>query len=504
MRKALISVTDKSGLIPFVQKLIEKKYQIISTGGTYKTIVEHGLPATRVEEITGFKEIFDGRVKTLHPKIHGALLGKRNLNHHIEEAHANQIEWIDLAVINLYPFVSVMKNQESTDDMIIENIDIGGPSMIRSAAKNHESVAVVTDIKDYDWVIDAMDENGSLSFEIRRKLAAKAFRMTAQYDAYIASYLTKDTYPEALTLTFTKKEDLRYGENPHQSAALYQSLIFNTHSISNAEQLHGKSLSYNNIQDATAALEMIKVFQEPCVVAIKHMNPCGIGCGLSLYDAWKKAYQADPISIFGGIVAFNQQVSMDIAQELGDLFLEVIIAPNYDAEALKLLSKKKQIRILKTPIEPSKDLYEFKSLDGGLLIQQKDQLFYEELSFPTDVKPSDEDLKELLFAFKVVQFVKSNAIVIANHQMTLGIGAGQMNRVGAAKIALEQAGIKGKGAYMASDAFFPMADTVEIAIQAGIKAIIQPGGSIKDQDSIDVCNRYGIPMVFTKTRHFRH
>lgn len=504
MKRGLISVTDKNKLIPFVNKLIDKGYEIISTGGTYKTLVEHGIKSIKIDEITHFPEIFEGRVKTLHPLVHGGLLGKRDSEKHILEALQHDISWIDMVVVNLYPFRETMNHLNSTDESIIENIDIGGPAMIRSAAKNHKFVSVITDIDDYDMIIDSMDDDGNLTDEIRRELAAKAFRFTAQYDSWIASYLTKEDFPERLTLTYKKKEMLRYGENPHQLAAFYEDGNQLSYALTSSVKLHGKDLSYNNIQDANSALMILKEFNIPCAVAVKHMNPCGIGCDQDLYTAWKKTYEADPVSIFGGIVAINQRLTKEVAKDLASLFLEVIIAPDYDEKALEILKEKKNVRILKVSMNQRKPHYDIKSIVGGLLIQTEDNLLYESIEYPTEIKPSEEELQELLFAYRAVKHVKSNAIVIAKNYMTIGIGAGQMNRVGAAKIAIEQAGEKAKDSFMASDAFFPMSDTVQLAIDAQIKAIIQPGGSIRDKESIDLCNQYGIAMVFAKTRHFKH
>lgn len=504
MKKALISVSDKSDLIALAQKLVQKNYHIISTGGTYQTLCHAGIPCQKIDEVTGFPEIFEGRVKTLHPMIHGGLLGKRDQETHIREARENQIEWIDLVIVNLYPFKETLKRKGVTNSEVIEQIDIGGPSMLRSAAKNHEFVTVVTDIKDYSKLIDDMDDEGNTSLDLRREMAAKVFQLTASYDAHIASYLTNDDYPETLTLTYQKKQGLRYGENPHQSACYYTSSEDVPYSISSSEQLHGKELSYNNIQDAEAALNMLKAFPNHTAVAVKHMNPCGIGCDSDIHTAFDKAYDSDSMSIFGGIVALSDIVDIDLAIKLGKIFLEVILAPGFTSDALVHLQKKKNIRLIK--IQTGKPVYdkEVKSVSNGLLLQDEDELFYKELTYPTKIKPSKEDIEELLFAFKVVKFVKSNAIAITKNHQTVGVGAGQMNRVGAAKIAIEQANVKAIDGYLASDAFFPMPDTVELAINAGVKAIIQPGGSIKDQASIDLCDAHGISMVFTSMRHFKH
>jgi phosphoribosylaminoimidazolecarboxamide formyltransferase / IMP cyclohydrolase len=504
MKQALISVSNKTRLIDFAQQLIEKKYQIISTGGTYKHLVEASIPCKMIDEVTGFPEIFDGRVKTLHPKIHGGLLGIRDHEKHQIEAKQNNIEWIDMVVVNLYPFKETVNMKNKTDEDIIEQIDIGGPSMLRSAAKNHRYVTVVSDVNDYDQVIKNMDEDGNTSYDLRRELAAKVYQLTASYDAYIATYLTKENYPEKLTLTYEKKQELRYGENPHQSSCFYVSSQDIPYSISSAIQLHGKALSYNNIQDAEACLNMLKAFETHTVVAVKHMNPCGIGTDDHLHKAWEKAYNSDPTSIFGGIVALSGTVDLHLAKQLGNIFLEVILAPDFTDEALEHLRQKKNIRLMKIKTGILEHQKEYKSVSGGLLLQDEDQELFDMLSFPTKAKPLEKDIEEMIFAYRVVKFVKSNAIVLTKDFQTIGIGAGQMNRVGAAKIAIEQAKEKAKDAYLASDAFFPMPDTVELAIKAGVKAIIQPGGSIKDQESIDLCDAHGIPMVFTAMRHFKH
>jgi len=504
MKRALISVYDKAELIPFAKKLISKNYQIISTGGTYDHLVKAGIPCLTVSEVTYAPEIFEGRVKTLHPKIHGGILGKRENIMHIEQAQQQQIEWIDMVVVNLYPFEETVKHPNSTDLDIIEQIDIGGPAMLRSAAKNHKYVTVITKISDYHAVIKDMNEFGETSYELRRMLAAKVFQLTAAYDAHIAAYLTEDQYPETLNLTFQKKQDLRYGENPHQSAAYYTSSDVAPYQVSTSHQLHGKALSYNNIQDAQAALNILKSFKQHTAVAVKHMNPCGIATDVDIHHAFQKTYDADPISIFGGIVALSDTVDDELSKKLGEIFLEVILAPDFTKEALAHLMQKKNVRLLQ--IKTGNALYqnEIKSVSGGLLIQDEDSVLYENLTYPTQIKPSEEDIEQLIFAYQAVKHVKSNAIVIAKNFQTIGIGAGQMNRIGAAKLAIEQAGVQAEGAYLASDAFFPMPDTVELAIAHKIKAIIQPGGSIKDQQSIDLCDQHGIAMVFTSMRHFKH
>ncbi|MFK4785690.1 bifunctional phosphoribosylaminoimidazolecarboxamide formyltransferase/IMP cyclohydrolase [Fusobacterium sp. MFO224] len=511
MKRALISVSDKNGIVEFSQKLVELGYEIISTGGTKKILDEAGIKTLGISEITKFPEMMDGRVKTLHPNVHGGLLCVRDNEKHLKDLKDNEMELIDLVVVNLYPFKETLK-KGGTHEELIENIDIGGPSMLRSAAKNHKFVTVCVDPEDYNKILKEIEENGDTSLELREKLAAKVFRTTAAYDALIADYLTKKEkieFPEKLTMTYEKVQDLRYGENPHQKAAFYAAPMTG-YSLASAKQLHGKELSYNNIQDANGAIDILREFldeDKKVVVGVKHTNPCGIGTGDTLIEAWKKAYDADPISIFGGIVAVNETIDEQVATELHKLFLEIVIAPSYTEEALEILSKKKNIRLMVLDI--NQEILNKKKIVGvndGLLIQDMDfgKIKLEDLECVTEVKPTKEDVEELLFGWKVVKNVKSNAIVVTKSGQTIGVGAGQMNRVGAAKIALDQAGEKSKNSYLASDAFFPMPDTVQLAIKYGVKAIIQPGGSIKDQLSIDECNKHGIPMLFTKMRHFKH
>ena len=510
MKRALVSVSDKTNLVSFVQNLVELGYEIISTGGTKKTLEEAGMEVIAIDEVTHFPEILEGRVKTLHPMVHGGLLAKRDDVHHQEQVAQNNIQYIDLVCVNLYPFAKTIQNPETTHEDKIENIDIGGPSMLRSAAKNFNDVTVVVDANDYDVVISEIREHGNTTLKTRQMLAGKVFNHTASYDAMIANYfneINEIEVKEKLTVTYDLKQTLRYGENPHQKAAFYQTLKQPSYSVVASEQLHGKELSYNNIADANAALEILSEFEGSAAVAVKHMNPCGVGLGSTIEEAYAKAYEADKKSIFGGIVALNREVSKELAEELHKIFLEIVIAPSFTPEALEILKQKKNIRLLTTDmterLQPGEKLV---SVKGGLLVQDLDivQVKKEDLECVTDVKPTEEDLEQLLFGFKVCKHVKSNAITVVKDNMTIGVGAGQMNRVGAAKIALEQAGTLAEGSYLASDAFFPMSDTVELAAKYGVKAIIQPGGSIKDQDSIDACNKHGIAMVFTKVRHFKH
>ena len=505
-KRALISVSDKTGVVDFAKSLVELGFEVVSTGGTYALLKDNGVEAIGISDVTKFPEILGGRVKTLHPSVHGGILARRSDSSHMETLTELEIVPIELVIVNLYPFKAVIGKPETTFEEAVENIDIGGPTMVRAAAKNHESVAVIVDPADYDGVKEEI-KKGEISGETRVTLAAKAFRHTAAYDALIASYLTKEEYPEKLTLTYEKKQSLRYGENPHQSAALYKEPLAKLpSSITTAKQLHGKELSYNNIGDADVALEMVKEFEKPAVVAIKHMNPCGVGIGDSASKAYERAYEADPVSIFGGIVAFNREVDESCAKKMLEIFLEVIIAPSYSEKALEVLKEKKNLRLLQADTSYKNVNHQLTSVSGGLLIQEQDNgiLNPEMLKIPTLKKPTKEELEIAKFAWIVVKYVKSNAIVLAKDNMTIGIGPGQTNRVGAAKIALGVAGEKAKGSILASDAFFPMPDTVEAAAKAGVSVIIQPGGSIKDEDSIKVCDEHGIAMILTGMRHFKH
>ncbi|MGX6979540.1 bifunctional phosphoribosylaminoimidazolecarboxamide formyltransferase/IMP cyclohydrolase [Vagococcus elongatus] len=510
-RRALISVSDKKGIVEFAKELQACGIEIISTGGTKQTLDEAGVSTISVDEVTGFPEMMDGRVKTLHPKIHGGLLGRRDLDTHMDAMKAHDISPIDFVCVNLYPFKDTISQKNVTENQAIENIDIGGPSMLRSAAKNFASVTVVVDPEDYSLVLAELRETNDTTLATRKKLAAKVFRHTASYDALIAEYLTSaagESLPEKLTLSFELKQTLRYGENSHQKAEFYKELLPGKYSIAQAEQLHGKELSYNNIKDGDAAIKIAREFEKPTVVVLKHMNPCGIGTGQTIYDAYRSAYEADPVSIFGGIIVLNREVDEETAEDMSQIFLEIIIAPSFSEKALEILSRKKNIRLLTLDFSKKSETpkREVVSVLGGLLVQDQDIIEENEQEWKvvTDRQPTEEELSALSFAWKAVKHVKSNAIVVANDKQTLGIGAGQMNRVGSVKIAIEQAGEKSTNAVLASDAYFPMNDSVEYAAQHGIKAIVQPGGSIKDQDSIDMANKYGVAMVFTDVRHFRH
>jgi phosphoribosylaminoimidazolecarboxamide formyltransferase/IMP cyclohydrolase len=511
IKRALISVSDKTGVIEFARQLSKLGVEIISTGGTSHLLQNNDIPVTGISDVTGFPEILDGRVKTLHPAVHSGLLAIRDNSDHRQQMEQLGLGYIDLVVVNLYPFQQTIANPDVTYEDAIENIDIGGPTMLRSAAKNHAFVTVLVDAADYQEVLEQIASSQDTTLETRKHLAAKVFRHTAAYDSLISQYMSVivgETFPERYTVTYEKMQELRYGENPHQKASFYRKPLAAEGNITTAEQLHGKELSYNNINDANAALQIMKEFAEPAVVAVKHMNPCGVGIGESVLQAYKKAYEADPTSIFGGIVAANRSVDKETALLLNEIFLEIVIAPDFTDEALEVLRQKKNIRLLKLGGLDGRKTPEHlvTSVEGGMLVQEADiyQLSDKDLKVVTERKPTDDEVKQLLFAWKVVKHVKSNAIVLAKDNMTIGVGAGQMNRVGAAKIAIEQAGDKVRGAVIASDAFFPMGDTLQLAAAAGITAVIQPGGSIRDEDSIKVANEYGVAMIFTGVRHFKH
>lgn len=501
--KALISVFDKTNLISFAKSLVELGVSIISTGGTYKHLYDANIPVTKIEAYTNYQEILSGRVKTLHPKIHAGILAVRDRADHIKDLENNNIDYIDIVCVNLYPFEETIKSANCSLEEAIENIDIGGPTLLRAAAKNYRYVNAIIDYRDYDLVVDELRHKGRTSLNTRFALASKVFRYTASYDAHIAKYLSNlenNHFPEKLTMTFTLHEKLRYGENPHQQAAYYlkdANLFY--------QQLQGKQLSYNNLQDINAAMGIISEFSELAVVNLKHLNPCAVALGNNVKLAFMKAYEGDPVSIFGGIVATNHVIDESTALELTKIFLEIVIAPGFTEKALEILKQKPNLRLLTVNSEIYSQIKnQANFISGGLLVQEGDNDLYDKLVYPTKRKVTETELKQLLFAYKVVKHVKSNAIVVAKEDMTLGIGAGQMNRVGAAKIALEQAESKAKDAVLASDGFFPMKDTVEAAYNAGIVAIIQPGGSIRDEESIKFCDDHNIAMVFTNMRHFKH
>ena len=504
-KRALISVSDKTNIVEFAKGIEKHGFEVISTGGTYTHLKNNGVSCISIEDVTHFPEILEGRVKTLHPKIHGGLLSKRGNELHDKHVAENNIEYIDLVCVNLYPFEATVKKEGVSEEEIIENIDIGGPSMLRSAAKNFNDVAVVTDINDYEKILEEL-EQGGITYETRRALAIKVFNTTASYDAAIANYFNKKDklVPEKLTLSYKLQDSLRYGENPHQKAYHYVQDNNESYALQNAVQLHGKEMSYNNIQDASAALDILSEFDETTCVAVKHMNPCGVATGNSVFEAYSRAYEADPVSIFGGIVAVNGKVDKETAEKMHSIFLEIILATDYDDEALEILTKKKNLRIYKLSEKNNNHEQQIKSVRGGILVQDFNDKLADEYESVTEKKVDESQQRDIEFGLKVVKHVKSNAIVVVKDGQTLGIGAGQMNRVGSCKIALEQAGEKAKGAVLASDAFFPMRDSADIAADYGISAIVQPGGSIRDQESIDACNEKGVAMVFSKIRHFKH
>ena len=515
--KALISVSDKTGVVEFAKGLVALGWEILSTSGTMKLLKESGVPVTSVSDVTGFPEICDGRVKTLHPKIHGALLARRDIPEHMKELKDNDIDTIDLVCVNLYPFRETIAKPDVTMEDAVEHIDIGGPSMLRSAAKNWESVTVVCNPADYEAILSEIKADGNTTRETRLKLSAKAYTHTAEYDMAISTYMRAQAgLPEKLFLEYDLKQELRYGENPHQEAKFFASTVKEPFSLATAEQLNGKELSYNNIQDANATLNIAREFDEPFCVGVKHMNPCGSATGKTIAEAWKKAYEADKTSIFGGIVAANREIDLETAQMLKPIFLEIVMAPSFAPDALELLCTKKNLRVLK--VDMSKDntvRKQYVSMNGGMLVQDRD-INTKPVSAEqcvTEVKPTAEQLADLEFAWKIVKHVKSNAIVVAKNGMTYGVGAGQMNRIGSAEIALKQAqatlkeegkDIMTEGLVLASDGFFPFNDCVALAAEYGIKAIVQPGGSIRDEDSVKLADEKGITMLFTGERHFKH
>ena len=514
--KALISVSDKTGIVEFAKRLEKQGVEIVSTGGTYKKLKDEGVQVMEIAELTGFPECLDGRVKTLHPIVHAGILARRDKEEHRKQLEDLKIDTIDFVVVNLYPFKQTILKEGVSLEECVENIDIGGPTMLRSAAKNYQDVTVITNPEDYEIVLKELEEKGEVSKDTKFRLMQAVFEHTANYDAMIANYIKEqrkdESLPEKLTLTYEKVQEMRYGENPHQKAALYKEIGKCEGSLTTAKQLNGKELSFNNINDTNGALELLKEFEEPTVVACKHGNPCGVGSSMDIYEAWQKAFKADKTSIFGGIVVVNEEVTVKMAEEMKEIFLEVIVAPSFEAEALALLKKKKNVRILELPsirVKQRENAYDIKKINGGAIVQTIDAKLLDEYEVVTDTKPTPEQMEDLLFTWKIVKYVKSNGIAIGKAKQSVGIGPGQVNRIWATKQAIEhgeeliEKGIT-NGAVLASDAFFPFADCVEEAHKAGIKAIIQPGGSIKDQDSIDKCNEYGIAMVFTKMRHFRH
>lgn len=514
MKNALISVSDKRGIIEFAMGIQSLGYEIVASGGTASLLKSRGINVKEISEFTGFPEILDGRVKTLHPMVHGGILALRDRESHMEQIKIAGITPIDMVVVNLYPFEETIKKEDATFDDAIENIDIGGPALIRAAAKNFLGVIVIVDPGDYGFVLNELRRKGDLSSELRFELAKKAFQLTARYDAAISNYLgsidkgrRKKDFPDTYTIQFKKIRDLRYGENPHQKASFYMDIYPQPSTIATAEQLHGKELSYTNILDLDAALELVKEFDEICAVIIKHTNPCGVAISYeSLKDAYIKARECDPVSAYGGIVGLNREVDEETAREIVSTFIEAIVAPAYTSEALEILKSKKNLRILNTGplVKEALPVVEMRKVSGGILIQEKDRGDTEKWEVVTKKAPTEEEKKSLLFAWKVCKHVKSNAIVYAYADRVIGIGAGQMSRIDSARFAMEKARFPLKGSVMASDAFFPFRDVVDLAASAGVSAIIQPGGSIRDEEVIRAADEHGIAMIFTGMRHFKH
>ena len=509
-KRALVSVSDKTGLVDFVKGLQALGWEIIATGGTQKLLDSNGVKTIGISEVTGFPEICDGRVKTLHPKVHGGILARRDIPEHMKTLKENGIQTIELVCVNLYPFKQTIAKPGVTMEDAIENIDIGGPSMVRSAAKNWKDVTIVCDPSDYGKVLDEIKSNGFTSDDTRLKLSAKAYTHTAEYDMMIAGYMRKQAgLSEKLFLEYDIKQGLRYGENPHQSANFYAAMQPAPFSLAFGKQLQGKELSYNNIQDANAALNVVRDFDEPFCVALKHMNPCGAAVGMTIEEAWQAAYEADKVSIYGGIVAVNRELTKEVAEGMKPIFLEIVIAPSFSPEAMEILSTKKNLRVMQ--VDMTKDgapVPQFISVNGGMLAQQLDTQIekIESGMCVTKVKPTEAQLADLNFGWKIVKHVKSNAIAVVRDNHTIGIGAGQTNRVGSAEIALNEAKNAGftEGLILASDGFLPFGDTVELAAKYGVTAIVQPGGSIRDEESIAKADELGITMLFTGVRHFKH
>ena len=509
-KRALVSVSDKSGLVDFVKGLQTAGWEIIATGGTQKLLENSGVKTIGISDVTGFPEICDGRVKTLHPKVHGGLLARRDEPSHLQALEENGISFIDLVCVNLYPFRETIAKEGVSMAYAIENIDIGGPSMLRSAAKNYNDVTVVCDPADYDTILAEINATGNTTLETRLQLSAKAYTHTAQYDACIATYMReKAGLNEKLFLEFDLKQGLRYGENPHQSAKFYASTKAIPFSLASGKQLQGKEMSYNNIQDANAALNIARDFQEPFCVALKHMNPCGAAVAETIEEAWQKAYEADTVSIYGGIVICNRTITKEIALGMKPIFLEIVIAPDFTDEAMEIFATKKNLRVIQVDMTPSTEtIDQYVSVNGGLLVQHLDTQI-ETITADmcaTKVQPDAATLADMQFGWNIVKHVKSNAIVVVKNGQTLGVGAGQMNRVGSAEIAMKQAHAAGvtEGLILASDGFLPFDDTVALAAQYGVTAIVQPGGSIRDNDCVVKADELGICMLMTGTRHFKH
>jgi phosphoribosylaminoimidazolecarboxamide formyltransferase/IMP cyclohydrolase len=520
IKQALISVSDKTGILDFARALAQMNITILSTGGTAKLLADNGIVVTEVADYTGFPEMLDGRVKTLHPKVHGGILARRDLPEHAAALEKHGIPAIDMVVVNLYPFQRTVAKEHCSLEDAIENIDIGGPAMLRSSAKNHKDVVVVCDPADYSRVLDELKaQNGEVSYPTKFALAKKVFAHTAQYDGAITNYFTslgddkqhatRSVYPATLNLHFEKVQEMRYGENPHQSAAFYRDLQPVDGALANYRQLQGKELSYNNIADADAAWECVKTLDETACVIIKHANPCGVAIGSSALEAYSKAFQTDPTSAFGGIIAFNCEVDSNAAEAVVKQFVEVLIAPSFSDSARQIFSTKQNVRLLEIPLGRAINAHDFKRVGGGLLVQSPDakNVLHAELKVVSKKQPTQKQLQDLMFAWRVAKFVKSNAIVFCGNGMTLGVGAGQMSRVDSARIAsikAQNAGLSLVGSAVASDAFFPFRDGLDVVVAAGATSVIQPGGSMRDQEVIDAADEHGVVMLLTGTRHFRH
>ena len=516
--KALISVSDKTGIVDFAKQLEKLNIEIISTGGTYNLLKENGIKVINISDVTGFPECLDGRVKTLHPNIHAGILAIRDNKQHMEQIEKLNISTIDIVVVNLYPFKETILKENVLLEEAIENIDIGGPTMLRSAAKNYQDVSVITSSDDYNKVLEELKNNGKVSKETNFYLSAKVFSHTAHYDTLIANYMKEKAnlpkYDNTITMTFEKVQSMRYGENPHQMACFYKEIGNNKGMLTNFKQLHGKEMSFNNVNDTNGALELLKEFEEPTIVACKHSNPCGVGSAENIYDAYMKAYNADPTSIFGGIVVSNREIDEKTAVEMNKIFLEVILAPSFTKEALDILTKKANIRLLtldNIDKKQPKSAFDIKKVSGGILVQDINNELLDEnnLKVVTKRKPTDKEMEDLIFTWKIVKYAKSNGIALGKNKQSIGIGNGQVNRIWATKQAIEhgkeminESAVK--DSVLASDAFFPFDDCVREAIKNGVTAIIQPGGSIRDEESIKLCDEHNIAMVFTNIRHFRH
>jgi phosphoribosylaminoimidazolecarboxamide formyltransferase / IMP cyclohydrolase len=519
-KQALISVSDKTGVLEFARELSSLGVKLLSTGGTAKLLAENGLHVTEVADYTGFPEMLDGRVKTLHPKVHGGILARRDFPEHVAALGEHAIPTIDFVVVNLYPFQQTVAKAECSLEDAIENIDIGGPTMLRSAAKNHKDVVVIVDPSDYAVVINELKANNNeVSYDTKFTLAKKVFAHTAQYDGAITNYLTslgedkahatRSSYPETFNLHFEKVQEMRYGENPHQSAAFYRDLKATEGALANYTQLQGKELSYNNIADADAAWECVKSFAESACVIVKHANPCGVALGVTPFEAYTKALQTDPTSAFGGIIAFNRELDGKAAEIVAKQFVEVLIAPSFTAEAKQIFAAKQNVRLLEISLGNGLNAYDLKRVGGGLLVQAPDfkNVGIAELKVVSKLQPTPQQLSDLLFAWRVAKYVKSNAIVFCGNGMTLGVGAGQMSRIDSARIAsikAQNAGLSLNGSAVASDAFFPFRDGLDVVVDAGATCVIHPGGSMRDQEVIDAADERGVVMVYTGTRHFRH